>query len=113
VGGRTGRRLAEPGLWLHSVNIGEYGPAGRAGSVGQHRPTRVRKLLAHKQEIAKLAQRVETGGMTIVPLKIYFKNGKAKLLIGLAQGKTRGDKRAATAKREADRDIARAMSRRM
>lgn len=106
-------RPIEPGLWLHSVNIAEYPPAGPAGSVGQHNPTRVRKLLAHKREIAKLARQVEVKGMTLVPLKIYFKNGRAKLLVGLARGKSHEDKRQSIAKRESDRDIARAMSRRV
>lgn len=106
-------RPVEPGLWLHSVNIAEYPPAGPAGSVGQHKPTRVRKLLAHRREIQKLARQVEVKGMTIVPLKIYFKNGRAKMLIGLAQGKTRSDKRQAIAKRDAQRDIQRAMSRKV
>lgn len=106
-------RLVDPGLYLHGVNIAEYPPAGPAGSVGQHKPTRVRKLLAHKREIAKLARQVEAKGMTIVPLKIYFKNGRAKLLVGLAEGKTRGDKRQTIAKRDSDRDIRRAMSKRV
>lgn len=106
-------RPIEPGLWLHSVNIAEYPPAGPAGSVGQHKPTRVRKLLAHRREIAKLARQVEVKGMTIVPLKIYFKNGRAKLLVGVAQGKSRGDKRETIAKRDAQRDIQRAMSKQM
>ncbi|MFN7020235.1 MAG: SsrA-binding protein [Phycisphaerales bacterium] len=112
---RAGRRIRpiEPGLWLHSVNIAEYPPAGPSGSVGQHNPTRTRKLLAHKREIAKLAREVAVKGMTLVPLKIYFKNGRAKLLIGLAQGKSHQDKRQAIAKRESDRDIQRAMSRRV
>jgi SsrA-binding protein len=105
-------RPSEPGLWLHSVNIAEYPPAGPAGSAGQHQPTRTRKLLAHKREIAKLARQVEVKGMTIVPLKMYFKNGRAKLLVGLAQGKSHGDKRDTIAKRDAQRDIQRAMSRR-
>lgn len=106
-------RPREPGLWLHSVNIAEYPPAGPSGAVGQHQPTRTRKLLAHKGEIVKLARQVEAKGMTIVPLKIYFKNGRAKLLVGLAQGKSHSDKRESIAKRDAQRDIQRAMSRRV
>lgn len=109
---RTAARLAEPGLWLHGVNIAEYPPAGPAGSAGQHRPTRVRLLLAHKRELVKLAREVEAKGVTIVPLKLYFKNGKAKLLIGVARGRTKGDKRQAIAKRETRREMDRAMSRR-
>lgn len=101
-----------PRLLLYGVNIGEYGPAGALGSAGQHRPTRARILLAHKREIAKLARQTDEKGLTIVPLKMYFKNGFAKVLIGLAKGKSRQDKRQAISKRESDRDIARAMSRR-
>lgn len=115
-GGRAGGRAAkpdEPALWLHAVNIAEYPPAGPSGSVGQHAPTRMRKLLAHTREIARLARECQTKGVTLVPLKIYFKNGKAKLLIGLAKGKSKGDKRQTIAKRESQRDIARATSRRV
>lgn len=113
--GRAGgsARIAAPALWLHGVNIAEYPPAGPSGSVGQHQPTRTRKLLAHNREIARLARECQSKGMTLVPLKVYFKNGKAKVLIGLAKGKTKGDKRQTIAKRESDRDIARATSRRM
>lgn len=106
-------RMAEPGLWLHGVNIAEYPPAGRMGSAGQHPPTRVRQLLCHKRELVKMAREVEAKGVTVVPLKIYFKDGKAKLLIGVARGRTKGDKREAIAKRETRREIDRAMSRRM
>lgn len=108
------RRGYEPGLFLHAVNIGEYGPAGRAGTKTQHPPTRTRTLLAHKRELAKLAREVQIKGITIVPLKIYFNDhGKAKLLIGLAQGKQAHDKRQTIAKRDAERDMNRAMSKRM
>lgn len=101
-----------PCLFLHQVNIGEYGPAGPVGNKRQHAPTRTRILLAHKREIYKLAKQSAQRGMTIVPLKLYFKDGYAKLLIGVAEGKARHDKRQSIAKRQADRDIARAMSRR-
>lgn len=104
-------RASKPGLYLHAVNIAEYAPAGPSGSPGQHKPTRTRTLLAHSREMAKLAKQVETKGMTLVPLKIYFKNGKAKLLVGVARGKAAHDKRESIAKRDAGRDIARAMSR--
>jgi SsrA-binding protein len=106
------RRMGLPGLYLYGVNISEYGPAGRTGSDGQHRTTRVRTLLVNKRELAKLAGQVSTKGYTLVPLKIYFKDGKAKLLIGLGKGKTFGDKRESIAKRETDRDMQRAMTRR-
>ena len=106
-------RASKPGLYLHAVNIAEYPPAGPSGSAGQHKPTRTRTLLAHSREMSKLAKAVETKGMTLVPLKIYFKNGKAKLLVGVARGKAAHDKRESIAKRDAGRDIARAMSRKM
>ena len=98
-------------LLLFGMNIDEYGPAGPLGGAGQHRAKRPRVLLAHKREIVKLARQVEEKGMTIVPLKLYFKNGFAKVLVGLAKGRAAHDKREAIGKREAQRDIDRAMSR--
>lgn len=95
-------------LWLHGVSVLEYGPA--AG--GRLKTDRPRKLLAHRREILKFARQVDQKGMTIVPLRLYFKNGFAKLLIGVGKGKSRGDKRTAIGQREAKRDIDRAMSRR-
>jgi len=97
-----------PQMTLRNVNIGEYQPAGGLG----HRPVRARALLAHKREIVKFARLVDHKGMTIVPLKLYFKDGWAKLLIGLAKGKSHADKRHSIGEREAKRDIDRAMSRR-
>ncbi len=94
-------------LTLHSVHIAEYPPAGPAR---QHVPTRVRVLLAQKREIQKLFVKTRQKGFTLVPLKIYFVRGKAKLLIGLATGKRQADKRDDLAKREAQRDMDRAMS---
>ncbi len=97
------------GLWLYGVNIGEYAPAGSQG----HKPVRVRKLLAHKREILRLAKVTDEKGVTIVPLKLYFKDGWAKLLIGVGHGKSRTDKREDLKKRDATREIQRAMSKRM
>ncbi|MHC4975842.1 MAG: SsrA-binding protein SmpB [Planctomycetota bacterium] len=103
------RVQGEPlGLFLHSIHVGEYQPAG---SVNQHHPTRTRKLLAHKREIRKLLTQVEEKGVTIVPLKMYFRNGYAKLEIGVARGKSRVDKRQDLRKKEHARDIERAMTR--
>lgn len=99
-----------PSLMLYSVHFEEYANA----RVIDHRPTRARVLLAHKREIIKLARQTDSKGATIVPLKLYFNSrGFAKLLIGVAHGKTRGDKRQDIKKREDQRDIARAMSRRV
>lgn len=101
--------LERNALFLMGVNIGEYAPAGAR----QHAAVRARKLLAHKREIVKLGKAVDVKGFTIVPLKMYFKDGFAKVLIGVATGKTSHDKRDRIAKRDAQRDIDRAMSRRM
>lgn len=95
-----------PSLELHSIHIAEYPPAGPK----QHIPTRTRILLAHRREIKKLAIATREKGITLVPLKMYFLNGRAKLLIGVARGKHHADKRQDLAKRQAQRDIQRAMS---
>jgi SsrA-binding protein len=101
-------RSHPPELLLMNVNIGEFAPAGAMG----HKPVRPRGLLAHKSEILRLAKAVEAKGATIVPLRMYFRNGFAKVLIGVARGKAEHDKRESTAKRDMQRDIDRAMSRR-
>jgi SsrA-binding protein len=98
-----------PRLMLYSVNIGEYAPAGSR----QHAATRARTLLANKTEIVRLARETAKKGTTIVPLKIYFKNGFAKLLVGVGTGKTKVDKRHSIAERESQRDIQRVMSKRV
>ena len=97
-------------LTLHGVHIAEYPNASLAH---QHDPIRTRVLLAHKREIKKLAKYTHSPGRTLVPLKIFFVNGKAKLLVGLATGKQRSDKRQDLAKRTATREMDRAMKRRM
>lgn len=96
-------------MWLHGVHISDYGPA--RGSANAHLPTQARKLLAHKREIRKLANETAKKGTTLVPLKMYFKDGWAKVLIGVGIGKGKSDKREDLKKREADRDIQRAMTR--
>lgn len=101
-----------PQLLLYGVNIDEYGPAGPAAAGRGHTRTRARKLLAHKREIFKLAKESNVKGMTIVPLRLYFKNGYAKILIGVAKGKTRADKRQSIGQREAKREMDRALSKR-
>lgn len=98
-----------PKLELHRVHIDEYPPAGVAR---QHVPLRTRPLLAHAREIRKLAGILKTKGVSLVPLKIYFKEGRAKLLLGVGTGRKHGDKRQAIAEREMKRDMDRAMSRR-
>jgi SsrA-binding protein len=98
-----------PALTLHNVHIAEYPPAGEHN---QHEPTRTRVLLGQKREIRKLAMRCRESGVTIVPLKMYFVRGRAKLLIGLARRRRRADKRQVLDRKQARRDIDRAMSRR-
>lgn len=105
----NGPPVAPVALTLHSVHIGEYPPAGAAR---QHAPQRERILLANKREIVKLADQSREKGVTIVPLKLYFVHGRAKLLVGVGRGKHKADKREDIARREAKRDMDRAMSRR-
>ena len=93
------------GLTLHGVHVAEYPPAGPR----QHEPTRPRRLLAHKREIRKLFQAVGNTSTTLVPLKLYFKDGRAKILLGVAEGRRKADKRQDIERREAQRDIDRAM----
>jgi SsrA-binding protein len=98
-----------PSLRILGMNIGHYGPAASRN----HHPTRDRVLLANKNEIKRFARAVGSKGMTIVPLKLYFKNGYAKIEIGLGKGKARQDKRNSIAEREQQRDMDRAMSKKV
>ncbi len=100
---------APPRLALQNVHISEYAPAG---AHRQHDPVRPRRLLAHKREIRRLAVEVRARGVALVPLKMYFVRGRVKLLVGVALGRKKGDKRQAIAEREARRDIERETSRR-
>ena len=93
-------------IWLINANIPEYLQASRFN----HPPKRPRKLLLHKRQIRKLAAAVEREGMTIVPLRLYWKRGKVKLELGLARGKKLWDKRRAIKDRDAARELARARS---
>jgi len=97
-------------LTMHSVHIAEY---HNASPSHQHDPIRVRTLLAHKREIKKLVTFANSQGNTLVPLKIYFLNNKAKVLVGLASGKRKSDKRQDLQKKIAAREMDRAMKRRM
>ncbi|HEX8323455.1 MAG TPA: SsrA-binding protein SmpB [Tepidisphaeraceae bacterium] len=85
-------------------------PYTKAAIVYNHDPRRERKLLVHKREINKLEAELETKGTTLVPLAIYFKDGKVKLELGVGHGKQKFDKRATIKKKEIDREIKRAMS---
>ena len=86
-------------MFLYNMHISPYDP----GNIYNHEPERVRKLLLHKQEIKRLTGKVVERGMTLVPLKIYFKNGRAKVELGLARGKSQVDKRKDIAKRDTQR----------
>lgn len=103
-------RMDPPSLELHGVHISEYPPAGRDR---QHPAVRSRRLLAHATEIKKLALAMQAKGASIVPLKIYFKNGFAKLLVGVGTGKKAHDKRDSIKERESKREIDRAMRKRV
>lgn len=97
----------EGGLWLINSYIPEYKGAGR---FFQHEPRRKRLLLMHKKEIAKITQSIERKGMTIIPLELYFNaRGRAKLKLGVAEGKKLHDKREDAAKRDWQRQKARLM----
>ena len=95
-------------IWLVGARIDEYAQ----GNVANHDPDRDRKLLLHRREIDSLIGAVNQKGLTLVPTRLYFKNGRAKLEVALARGKEQRDKRRDIAKRDAQRDIERALRRR-
>ena len=95
-------------LWLHGVHIPEY----TEGTWTNHTPRRTRKMLVHKDEIKRLYAKVKTGGLTLVPLSLYFKDGKAKIELAVARGKKAHDKRDALMEKQAGREIEREISRR-
>ena len=94
-------------VWLHNVHIPPYGPASREN----HEPERPRKLLMHKHEIDRLIGKTREKGLTLVPTRLYFSNGRAKVEIALARGKDVGDKRQAIKEREMKREMERAIRR--
>lgn len=102
-------RIKDDEVWLEGAHIAEY----EQGTYMNHIPTRPRKLLLHRREIDRLLTSVQAKGLTLVPLKLYFKNNRAKLEIGLARGKKLYDKRQAIAKRDSDRELARITKHRM
>lgn len=95
-------------MYLHAVHIPPY----HQGNWTNHEPRRVRKLLLHKAEIDRWQMRAKESGLTIVPLSLYFSDGRAKVELALARGKKVHDKRQALAERQATREMAREMSRR-
>ncbi len=94
-------------VWLRGLNIPEY----TLGSWTNHEPRRTRKLLLHRAEIERLIGKIREGGLTLVPLSLYFSDGKVKCEVALARGKRSYDKRADLAKRDANREIQRAYGR--
>lgn len=96
-------RLRDGEMWLMGMHV----PAYKHGSFSNVDPDRPRKLLLHKDQIARLGGKASEKGLTLVPLRLYFTRGKAKIEIGLARGKKLWDKRADTAKRDVEREIAR------
>lgn len=94
--------------WLEKLHISPYEPATRANPTD---PQRRRKLLLHRQEIDRMDSRVREKGLTLIPLTVYFRRGRAKVELALARGKHRHDKRASIKKREGDRETQRAMRR--
>ncbi|HEX6854994.1 MAG TPA: SsrA-binding protein SmpB [Streptosporangiaceae bacterium] len=101
-------QISDHEVWLHNVHIPEY----TQGTWTNHEPRRTRKLLMHRREIDKLASQTAERGLTLVPLALYFKDGKAKVELALARGKRSYDKRHDLAARDAAREVDRALRRR-
>ncbi len=100
-------RIKDGEAYIIGMTISPY----EMGNQFNHEPARERKLLLHRQELKRLTGKLKEKGLTLVPLKIYFKNGKVKILLGLGKGKTTYDKRKTIQKREADRELQRAVKR--
>lgn len=90
-------------IYLLNMHISKYDQ----GNIFNHEETRTRKLLMHKKEILKLRDKLDLEGFTLIPLKLYFKGSKAKILLGLAKGKKNYDKREAIKKKDIERQLAR------
>src|SRR5205814_3869531 len=101
-------RVDKDEVWLYNAHIDEYSH----GNLQNHRPKAVRKLLLHKSEIRKLFGLASVKGNALVPLSLYWKNGKVKVSIGVGQGKAQYDKREDLKKRESDREMKRAQMQR-
>lgn len=95
-------------VWLVHAHIGEYGH----GSYYNHVPLRPRKLLLHRKEIEKLGRKVEEKGFTLIPLEVYFREGRAKVKLGLCRGKASHDKRDSIKERDVRRESSRELSER-
>ena len=95
-------------VWLHNVHISPY---NHSGNYFNHEPLRTHRLLLHREEIRKLVGKIEQKGLTLIPLKLYFKSGWVKLTLGLGRGKKLHDKRETLKRKDDQRDMARAMKR--
>jgi SsrA-binding protein len=104
VVGTPGKKLE---AFLMNTHIAPY----THGNIWNHEPTRKRKLLLHRHQIERMYGARIRDGMSIVPIRMYFKKGRAKIEVGLGKGKKKGDKRADVKKKTADREIAKAMKR--
>ena len=94
-------------LWLINAHIGEY----EHGNIFNHEPTRTRKLLVHKSELYKLIGKTQQKGLTLIPTRLYFRNGRAKVELALAKGKQTWDKRETERRRTADKEAREAIAR--
>ena len=101
-------QITDSEAWLHGVHIPQY----TEGTWTNHEPRRTRKLLLHRREIDRLASSMRERGLTLVPLSLYFKDGRVKIELGLARGKHTYDKRRDLAKRDAAREVERELRRR-
>ncbi len=101
-------QISDGEMWLHGVHIPEYAQ----GTWTNHEPRRIRKVLLHRKEIDRLASKTAERGLTIVPLSLYFKDGRAKVELGVGRGKRTYDKRQDLAQRDAAREVERAFRRR-
>ena len=101
-------QITDNEAWLHGVHIPEYAQ----GNWTNHEPRRTRKLLLHRREIDKLSAAIGERGLTLVPLSLYFSDGKVKIELGLGRGKRTYDKRQDLAKRDAAREVERELRRR-
>lgn len=100
-------RLKDGEVWLQDAHIAPYSNAGYAS----HKPDRDRKLLLHRKEIGKIEEQLGQQGLTLIPLAMYFKRGKAKLELGLGRGLKRYDKRQVLKERDVKRDLQQAVRR--
>ena len=101
-------QVSDGEVWLHNVHIPEY----VQGTWTNHTPRRIRKLLLHRKEIDKISTKIAEQGLSLVPLSMYFKDGNVKVELGLGRGKRTYDKRHDLARRDAAREVERALRRR-